>query len=45
MQLASRNGCIDDDWMEARVARLDDPDGDIETLMGRIAIIRTWTYV
>jgi ATP-dependent RNA helicase SUPV3L1/SUV3 len=45
VQLASRNGCIDDDWMEARVARLDDPDGDIETLMGRIAFIRTWTYV
>mgnify|MGYP000665585557 CR=1 FL=1 len=33
------------DWLERQVSRLDAPEGDIEQLMGRIAAIRTWTYV
>jgi ATP-dependent RNA helicase SUPV3L1/SUV3 len=33
------------DWMAAEVARLDSVAGDIDTLAGRIAGIRTWTYV
>jgi ATP-dependent RNA helicase SUPV3L1/SUV3 len=33
------------DWIERQVARLDRTDGDIEHLTGRIAAIRTWTYV
>ncbi len=36
---------IDDGYLEPRVARLDRIDGDIETLMQRIAFVRTWTYV
>jgi len=36
---------IPGDWMADRVARLDRTDGDIEHLTGRIAGIRTWTYV
>lgn len=33
------------DWIAGNVNRLDRTDGDIETLIGRIAGIRTWTYV
>lgn len=40
-----RSGRIDEDWMAKRIMRLDDADGDIETLMNRIAFIRTWTYI
>ena len=38
-------GRIPTDWMAAQVTRLERTDGDIETLAGRIASIRTWTYV
>ena len=33
------------DWVAAHVARLDNAEGDIDTLMARIAHIRTWTYI
>ena len=33
------------DWVARQVARSDRVDGDIETLVQRIANIRTWTYV
>ena len=33
------------DWVGKQVARADRTDGDIDTLTGRIADIRTWTYV
>ena len=45
VQLASHDRCIDPQWLEARVARLEDDAGDLDTLMSRIAFIRTWTYV
>lgn len=45
VQLSGPTGRLDVDWMAQRIARLDDPDGDIATLMGRIAFIRTWTYI
>jgi ATP-dependent RNA helicase SUPV3L1/SUV3 len=32
-------------WISAQVANLDRTDGDIDTLMARIAHIRTWTYI
>ncbi len=38
-------GRLPTDWFAAQVARLDRADGDIETLIGRIAGIRIWTYV
>ncbi len=38
-------GRIPSDWIAERVKRVDRLDGDIDTLMGRIAAIRTWTYV
>ncbi|MBT7942076.1 MAG: disulfide oxidoreductase, partial [Alphaproteobacteria bacterium] len=39
------DGHLPTDWLAARVSRLDNAQGDIETLAGRIAGIRTWTYV
>jgi ATP-dependent RNA helicase SUPV3L1/SUV3 len=33
------------DWVAKQIARADRTEGDIETLTGRIADIRTWTYV
>ncbi|MEQ1506486.1 MAG: helicase-related protein [Myxococcota bacterium] len=38
-------GVLPDGFVDKHVARLDRTDGDIETLMSRIAWIRTWTYV
>jgi ATP-dependent RNA helicase SUPV3L1/SUV3 len=38
-------GCIPADWVADQTARLDRTDGDIDTLTGRIAHIRTWTYI
>ncbi|GAB4138676.1 MAG: hypothetical protein Tsb0016_04840 [Sphingomonadales bacterium] len=40
-----RDGVIADRWVAAQVRRLDNCQGDIDTLAGRIAGIRTWTYV
>lgn len=44
VQLA-RHGRLDAQWIEGRVRRLDDTEGDIEALMSRIAAVRTWTYI
>ncbi len=44
-QLAGARGVVDVDWMARQVGRLDDVQGDIETLMMRISFVRTWTYV
>jgi ATP-dependent RNA helicase SUPV3L1/SUV3 len=44
LQLGAR-GELDQSWLAERIDALDDPLGDIDTLTGRIAAIRTWTYV
>ncbi|MBN1609728.1 MAG: helicase [Polyangiaceae bacterium] len=44
-QLARPSGCLDPDWINKHVERLDNPAGDIDTLTTRMAFIRTWTYV
>lgn len=41
----SGSGCIPADWLAERVKRIDRTDGDIDTLMARIAFVRTWTFV
>jgi len=41
----SKRGRIDDDWIAGPVRDLERADGDVETLVARIAAIRTWTYV
>ncbi len=33
------------DWLDNHVTRLDRSDGEIDTIVGRIANVRTWTYV
>ncbi|OCC24012.1 helicase [Croceicoccus estronivorus] len=40
-----RNGALGSDYIAARIADLDRPDGDIDTLQGRIAAIRSWAYI
>src|ERR1700760_81951 len=40
-----RKGKIPDGWFAAQVDQADRTDGDIDTLSGRIATIRTWTFV
>ncbi|MAI49031.1 MAG: disulfide oxidoreductase [Rhodospirillaceae bacterium] len=37
--------CLPVDWVAAQIAQLDRVDGDIDTLMARIAHVRTWTYI
>ncbi len=43
--LAGPRGRLPTDWVASQVDRLDRTDGDIDTLMMRIAHIRTWTYI
>ncbi|MEO7329207.1 MAG: helicase, partial [Minicystis sp.] len=44
-QLTSRRGVLDEDWMGAQIAEIDEVEGDIDTLIGRIASVRIWTYI
>lgn len=41
----TENGALPEDWMEEHIRRLDSVEGEVDTLMTRIAHIRTWTYV
>ncbi len=38
-------GKIDNNWMKSQIVGLNRIDGEIETLINRIANIRTWTYI
>ncbi len=40
-----RQGHLGADFVAARIAELDRPQGDIDTLQGRIAAIRSWSYI
>ena len=40
-----KKGAIPDEWFGAQVDQADRVTGDIDTLSGRIAQIRTWTFV
>lgn len=40
-----RGGQIGADFVAARIAELDRTEGDIDTLQGRIAAIRSWAYI
>ena len=42
--LTSDSGRLPDDWLERQIARLDVTEGDVATLSGRLAQIRTWAY-
>jgi ATP-dependent RNA helicase SUPV3L1/SUV3 len=43
--LRGPTGRIGEDFLASHVRDIDRADGDVETLLGRIAAIRTWTYV
>ena len=43
--LAGANERLPGAWVGAQIAQLDRVDGDIDTLMSRIAHVRTWTYI
>ncbi len=40
-----REGKIPTDWLAAQIAALARADGDIDTLMQRLAAVRVWTYI
>jgi len=40
----SKDGVIPDDWLSRQIARADVSEGDVATLSGRLAQIRTFTY-
>jgi len=40
-----RQGYLGADYVASRIAELDNPSGDIDTLQGRIAAIRSWAYI
>ena len=42
--LVTHGGKLPDSFMEQRIARCDETDGDVERLSSRLAHIRTWTY-
>ncbi len=39
-----QDGELPDDWLARQIARLDVTEGEVDTLSGRLAQIRTWTY-
>jgi ATP-dependent RNA helicase SUPV3L1/SUV3 len=43
--LSERNGHLPHQWFADEIARLDTIAGDVETIAGRIAHIRTWAYI
>ena len=42
--LMSDAGVLPDDWLARQIERLNIAEGDVATLSGRLAQIRTWTY-
>jgi ATP-dependent RNA helicase SUPV3L1/SUV3 len=44
LYLMSDDGVLPDDWLARQIGRLDVVEGDVATLSGRLAQIRTWTY-
>lgn len=42
--LMSEAGVLPDDWLNRQIERLNVTEGDVATLSGRLAQIRTWTY-
>jgi ATP-dependent RNA helicase SUPV3L1/SUV3 len=45
LHLTDSKAQLPSDWVAAQVERIDRTDGDIHTMMDRIAAIRTWTYL
>jgi ATP-dependent RNA helicase SUPV3L1/SUV3 len=43
--LSAGNGHIPQDWFAGQLARLDNVQGDVDALAGRIGAVRIWAYV
>ncbi len=43
--LSEGDGHIPSTWFAQEVARLEDVRGDVETIAGRVAAVRTWAYI
>ena len=43
--LSQGDGMLPEDWVAGHVKAIDRTDGDMHTIMDRIAAIRTWTYI
>ena len=43
--LSDKESHLPTDWVNNQMSRFDKVEGDIDTLLGRIAHIRTWTYI
>lgn len=43
--LMSSEGKVSDDWFQRQLSYAESTDGDIDTLAGRIAHVRTWTFI
>lgn len=41
----AEGGALPEDWVAEQISRLEKPGGDVDSLMARIAHIRTWTYI
>ena len=44
LHLMGDEGALPSDWLQRQISRLDVTEGDVATLSGRLAQIRTWTY-
>jgi len=45
LQLSGPRGRLEKDWISRHLGRLSELQGDIDTLLARMAFIRTWTYI
>ena len=45
LQLTGPRGRLEKDWIGRHLERLSELQGDIDTLLARMAFIRTWTYI
>lgn len=45
VQLTGSRGVLEEDWLHAELSPLDQPDGDLETLIARIQGVRTLTSI
>ncbi len=41
----ARDGCVPSDWLDAGIGALARADGDLDTLMQRLAGVRDWAYI
>jgi ATP-dependent RNA helicase SUPV3L1/SUV3 len=43
--MLAERGTVDDDWLDRAFARVNDPAGDVETLVARLGRVRTLAYL